>query len=81
MDRLLTLQARFSPEAEAQAKIVCELMDKAHKERADHVMFSAAGAMHPRVMQVLVSKGYDVQELQNQTLGYSPQNVKAYKIT
>lgn len=56
-------------------------MEKAHKERASEVTFSVAGGMHPLVLHVLTSKGYRVDEIQNQSFGYSPQNVRNYKIT
>jgi hypothetical protein len=81
MDRLWTLQPKISPEANAQAAAVCDLMEKAHKEHASDVTFSVAGGMHPLVLHALTTKGYRVDEIQNRTLVYSPQNVKHYKIT
>jgi hypothetical protein len=81
MDRLCNLQQKVSPEANAQAAAVCDLMEKAHKERASEVTFSTAGGMHPLVLHVLTAKGYRVDEIQTQNLAYSPQNVKHFKIT
>lgn len=81
MDRLLTLHPKVSAEANAQATAVCDLMEKAHKERASEVKFSTAGGMHPLVMHTLTAKGYKVDEIQNQNFGYSTQNVKHYKIS
>lgn len=81
MDRLLTLQPKVSVTANSQAEAVCSLLEKAHTERASHAVFSAAEGMHPLVMQVLVSKGYVVEEMKGGTFGYAVGTNKEYRIT
>ena len=79
MDKLMTLKPVFSFEADSQASVICDLLEKAATEGKSHVEF-AAHRMHPLVAHVLTSKGYRIEDITNNVpgtdqkhFGWSPQ--------
>lgn len=65
MDRLLSLSLIVSPEANAQAVEICQLMDEAIQQNKTSILYTTQNhkKIHPLVAHVLTSKGYIIEDI------------------
>lgn len=74
MDKLLTLNPILTPEANEQAEEIFKLMQEAAAKNQTSIIYTLKPdkKLHPLIQQILTSKGYVVELVQNKNLVYTP---------